>query len=182
MTDTTGNEPAGRPTPAAPNKPTKTAAMWRKTSGIPVVGTRLFSAAPSLAAPYFRTVLPHVREMEPGHCVVTAPKWWGVQNHIGSFHAIAACNLAEVAMGMLCEASVPTTHRWVPKGMNTNYRKISKGGLTATATADLPDFAEITPESGGRDLEVRIDLVDSEGTLVQDAVITCWLTAKKPRG
>lgn len=85
-------------------------------------------------------------------------------------------------MGMLCEASVPTTHRWVPKGMNTNYRKISKGGLTATATADLPDFAEITPESGGRDLEVRIDLVDSEGTLVQDAVITCWLTAKKPRG
>src|SRR5699024_2884585 len=134
------------------------------------------------AAPYFRTVLPHVREMKPGHCVVTAPKGWGVQNHIGSFHAIAACNLAEVAMGMLCEASVPTTHRWVPKGMNTNYRKISKGGLTATATADLPDFAEITPESGGRDLEVRIDLVDSEGTLVQDAVITCWLTAKKPRG
>lgn len=177
--DSTKNLPVRVEAPGAPDTPT--AAMWRKVSRIPVVGTRLFSAGMSLKAPYFRTILPHVREMGPGRCVVTAPRWWGVNNHLGTFHAIAACNLAEVAMGMLCEASVPSTHRWVPKGMTTNYKKISKGGLTATATADLPDFATITPETGGRDLEVKIDLVDSEGTLVQDAVITCWLTAKKPR-
>ena len=65
--------------------------------------------------------------------------------------------------------------------MTTNYLKISKGGLTATATADLPDFTQITPESGGRNLDVRIELVDAEGTLVQDAVITCWITAKRPK-
>ncbi len=165
----------------APAMSTPTAAMWTKLSRIPVVGTRLFSAAVSLKAPYFRTVLPRLRVMEPGRAVASAPKWWGIQNHIGTFHAIAACNLAEFVMGMLCEASVPSSHRWVPKGMTTKYLKISKGGLTATATADLPDFAEITPESGGRNLDVRIELVDSEGTLVQDAVITCWVTAKKKR-
>lgn len=169
-------------TPAQPDAPTGTLTMWRKMSTIPVVGDRLFSAAVSLKAPYFRTVLPRLREMEPGRAVATAPKWWGVNNHIGTFHAIAACNLAEFAMGMLCEASVPRTHRWVPKGMTTEYLKISKGGLTATATADLPDFSRITRESGGRNLEVTIDLVDSAGTLVQKAVITCWLTAKAPKG
>ncbi|MFC3849032.1 hotdog fold domain-containing protein [Corynebacterium hansenii] len=170
------NLPATRP---AAGKPTATLGMWQKASRIPVLGSRIFSAGVSLRAPYFRTSVPHLRSMEPGRAVATAPKWWGVQNHIGTFHAIAACNLAEFAMGMLCEASVPASHRWVPKAMTTNYLKISKGGLTATATADLPDFTEITPESGGRNLDVRIELVDSKGTLVQDAVITCWITAKR---
>lgn len=172
------NLPASRQAGAAP---TPTFGMWKKLSGIPAIGTRLFSAAVSLKAPYFRTALPHLTSMEPGHAVATAPKWWGVQNHIGTFHAIAACNLAEFVMGMLCEASVPSSHRWVPKSMTTNYLKISKGGLTATATADLPDFSSITPETGGRNLDVRIELVDAEGTLVQDAVITCWITAKSKR-
>ncbi|WP_295623767.1 hotdog fold domain-containing protein [uncultured Corynebacterium sp.] len=181
MTDSStprGDLPATQTKPA---KPTSTLGAWKKLSGIPVIGTRLFSAAVSLKAPYFRTSLPHLKSMEPGRAVATAPKWWGVQNHIGTFHAIAACNLAEFVMGMLCEASVPASHRWVPKSMTTNYQKISKGGLTATATADLPDFAAITPETGGRNLDVRIELVDSEGTLVQDATITCWITAKKKR-
>lgn len=172
------NLPATRP---ATGKPTATVETWKKLSRIPMLGTRLFSAAVSLKAPYFRTSLPRLRVMEPGLAVASAPKWWGVQNHIGTFHAIAACNLAEFVMGMLCEASVPASHRWVPKGMTTDYLKISKGGLTATATADLPDFTQITPESGGRNLDVRIELVDAEGTLVQDAVITCWITAKRPK-
>lgn len=154
--------------------------LWKKFNGsAPQRG--LFSLGYALKAPYFRTVAPRVREVEPGRAVLRLGKWWGVQNHIGTFHAIAACNLAEFVMGMLCEASVPASHRWVPKGMTTNYLKISKGGLTATATADLPDFTQITPESGGRNLDVRIELVDAEGTLVQDAVITCWITAKRPK-
>ena len=57
--------------------------------------------------PYFGTILPLVTEMEPGYCKVSAPNWFGVHNHIGTFHAIAACNLAETAMGMLMEATTP---------------------------------------------------------------------------
>nr|WP_120491101.1 hotdog fold domain-containing protein [Corynebacterium lactis] len=160
---------------------TKTLRAWKKLSGSPVpgVGKRLFSFSASLVAPYFRTVHPQLSVMEPGRAVARMPKWWGVQNHIKSVHAIAACNLAEFTMGMLCEASVPTTHRWVPKGMTTNYKRISVGGLTAVATAELPDFADITPDTGGRDFPVHITLTDAEGTEVQDAVINCWITAKK---
>ncbi len=162
-------------------KPTKTYQVWQKTSQIPVVGKGVFSVFASLAAPYFRTVMPYAKTIEPGRVIAKSPKWWGVQNHIGSFHAIAACNLAEFAMGMLCEASVPTSHRWVPKSMTTNYLKISKGSLTATATAELPDFDAITEETGGQELPVHIELVDKKGTVVQDAVITTWITKKRKK-
>jgi Domain of unknown function (DUF4442) len=38
-----------------------------------------------------------------------------VYNHLHTVHAIASCNAAEVAMGMLMEATVPRSHRWIPK-------------------------------------------------------------------
>src|SRR3954463_11170190 len=94
--------------------------MWRRFADRPL-GKRLFSAAVVARAPYFGTILPTVETMVPGRCVVRAPNWWGVHNHIGTFHAIAACNLAEITMGMLAEATVPSSHRWIPKAMNVAY-------------------------------------------------------------
>src|SRR5699024_6447734 len=119
---------------------TTTLTTWRRLSARPG-GKLLFSLAMALRAPYFRTVLPKVREMRPSRSVVTAPKWWGVHNHIGTFHAIAACNLAEIAMGMLAEATVPNTHRWIPKSMRTEYRTKATTRLRAVAELDtLPEF------------------------------------------
>ncbi|WP_232549318.1 hotdog fold domain-containing protein [Propioniciclava soli] len=157
---------------------TNTWGLWQRTQRLPPgVGTRLFSAAVALKAPYFRTVLPHVRVLEPGRCVVTAPVWWGVRNHIGTFHAIAACNLAEVAMGMLAEATVPPTHRWIPKAMTAQYQAKTRGGLTATASLDpLPDFAAIT---SGVDVVVPVSLVDAAGVESVHCNITIWVTPRR---
>ncbi|MDG3009036.1 DUF4442 domain-containing protein [Rhodococcus sp. D2-41] len=138
------------------------------------LGSALFSLGMCVRVPYFGTVIPHVRVLEPGRCEVTAPKWWGVHNHLGTFHAIAACNLAEVAMGMLCEATVPTTHRWIPKGMSVEYMAKATTGLRATAVLDtVPDFAAITE---GTELVVPIGIVDAAGTEVARARITTWVT------
>lgn len=152
--------------------------IWQRTQRLPRgVGTRLFSAAVALKAPYFRTVLPHVRELAPGRCVVSAPKWWGVQNHIGTFHAIAACNLAEVAMGMLAEATVPASHRWIPKAMTASYLAKTKGGLTATALLEpLPDFHAIT---SGVEVVVPVSLVDASGVETVHCDITIWVSRRK---
>lgn len=140
------------------------------------LGDRLFSAAMCLRVPYFATVLPVVRVMEPGRCEVTAPKWWGVHNHLGTFHAIAACNLAETAMGMLCEATVPGTHRWIPKAMSVEYVTKANTGLRAIARLEaLPDFAAITE---GAELTVPISIVDKRGVEVVRAQITTWVTPK----
>ena len=94
--------------------PTSTYAAWRRLSGRPG-GTRLFSAAAMARVPYFASVLPHVVRMEPGLAEVRVPKWFMVYNHLHTVHAIASCNAAEVAMGMLMEATVPRSHRWIPK-------------------------------------------------------------------
>jgi acyl-coenzyme A thioesterase PaaI-like protein len=151
-----------------------TLGLWRTLSAKPG-GSRLFSAAISLKAPYFRTVLPHIREIEPGRCVVTAPKWWAVHNHIGTFHAIAGCNLAEIAMGMVAEATVPSTHRWLPKKMQVEY--VAKATTSLKAVAELPAIPEFGDE--GFELPVPVRLYDNNGTEVIRAEITTWITRKK---
>ena len=148
----TNDSPASAASAAAT---TATYKLWQKATRLPF-GSRLFTAAVSLKAPYFRTALPHVTEMRPGRCVVRGPGWWGNRNHIGTFHVIAACNLAEFAMGMLAEATVPATHRWIPVGMNVRYPAKSTGGMTVTAEWEqIPDFESIT--SGGTSSAATVD-------------------------
>ena len=94
--------------------PTTTYQMWKRLAGRPG-GTRLFSTAAMVRVPYFASIVPHVVRMEPGFAEVTVPKWFFVYNHLHTVHAIASCNAAEIAMGMLMEATVPTSHRWIPR-------------------------------------------------------------------
>lgn len=151
-----------------------TLAMWNKLASKPG-GHRLFSAAISVRVPYFGTVLPTVRALEPGRCEVTAPKWIGVHNHIGTFHAIATCNMAEIAMGMLAEATVPVTHRWLPKSMNVNY--VAKAETRLRAVAELPEIPNFGDE--GFDLPVPFTVYDTNDKPVTEGVITIWVTPKK---
>lgn len=159
-----------------PDDITSTFAAW-KTLRAGLLGSTVFSLAMCLRVPYFRTLLPRVVELEPGRCVAIAPKWWGVKNHLGTFHAIAACNLAEIAMGMLAEATIPATHRWVPKQMTTRYLALAKTSLRATAELPvLPSFGE-----EGQDVVVPVAVRDRQGTEVVHADITIWVTKKKKK-
>src|ERR1700760_2734091 len=100
--------------------PTPTHQMWKRLSRRPG-GTPLFLTAAVVRVPYFASIVPHVVRMEPGFAEVTVPKWFFVYNHLHTVHAIASCNAAEIAMGMAMEATVPTTHRWIPKAMTVRY-------------------------------------------------------------
>ena len=107
--------------------------------------------------PYFASIVPHVVRMEPGFAEVTVPKWFFVYNHLHTVHAIASCNAAEIAMGMLMEATVPTSHRWIPKAMNVQYLGKATTSLRAQARLDPPDFTSITD---GVELVVPVSVVD----------------------
>lgn len=163
---------------ASSPEPNRVAQLWGKAKGCAL--TRgIFSAGYALKAPYFRTVLPRVQELEPGSdCTVRVPKWWGVDNHIGTFHAIAALNGAEAAMGLLCEATVPPSHRWIPRGMRADYPAKSTGGLRVTATAQWPDFSAITRASGGQRVTMTCSLVDDAGATPVTAEIDVWVNEK----
>jgi len=86
--------------------------MWKRLAAQPG-GTQLFSAAAMVRVPYFASIVPHVVRMEPGYAEVAVPKWFFVYNHLHTVHAIASCNAAEIAMGMMMEATVQTSHRWI---------------------------------------------------------------------
>jgi acyl-coenzyme A thioesterase PaaI-like protein len=145
---------------------------WKQLSDRPL-GSRLFSVAAMARVPYFASVLPHVRRMEPGIAEVDVPKWFFVHNHLHTVHAIASCNAAEIAMGMLMEATVPTTHRWIPKAMNVQYLQKATTSLRATASIDLPDFSAITD---GTELVVPVSVTDRDDVEVVHADITTWVT------
>ncbi len=151
---------------------TATYRAWKKLSPLPG-GTRLFSAAAMARVPYFASVLPHVVRMEPGLAEVTVPKWFYVYNHLHTVHAIASCNAAEMAMGMLMEATVPTTHRWIPKAMTVQYLAKATTSLRATAELTPPDFSVITE---GTDIVVPVSITDRDGVEVVHADITTWVT------
>lgn len=152
---------------------TATYRLWQRLTRVPL-GNRLFSAGMILRVPYFGTILPTVVTLRPGHCEVRAPKWWGVHNHIKTFHAIAACNLAEIAMGMLAEATVPTTHRWIPAGMTVKYTAKAKTSLHAIARLDgIPTFS-----SEPVDVPVPVSIRDTSGIEVVSATITIRVSPK----
>jgi acyl-coenzyme A thioesterase PaaI-like protein len=151
---------------------TTTYRMWKRLASQPG-GSRLFSAAAMVRVPYFASVLPHVRHMEPGFAEVTVPKWFFVYNHLHTVHAIASCNAAEIAMGILMEATVPTTHRWIPKSMNVQYLAKATTSLRARARLDPPDFDSTID---GTEIVVPVSVVDKSDTEVVHADITCWVT------
>ncbi|MCP9275387.1 hotdog fold domain-containing protein [Mycolicibacterium arenosum] len=157
------------------NSQTATYVAWQRLAGVPS-GSRVFSIAAMARVPYFASVLPHVRRMEPGLAEVDVPKWFFVHNHLSTVHAIASCNAAEMAMGMLMEATVPTTHRWIPKAMTVQYLQKATTSLRATARIDVPDFDEITD---GVDVVIPVSVTDRRGVEVVHADITAWVTPGK---
>jgi acyl-coenzyme A thioesterase PaaI-like protein len=154
---------------------TPTYRLWKTLAPRPG-GSRLFSAAAMLRVPYFASIVPHVRRMEPGFAEISVPKWFHVYNHLGTVHAIASCNAAELAMGMLMEATVPTSHRWIPKAMTVQYLQKATTSLRARAQFDPPDFTTITE---GVEMVVPVGVFDAEGTEVVHADITTWVTPRE---
>lgn len=154
---------------------TSTYRVWQRLAAIPG-GSRLFSAAAITRVPYFASIMPHVVRMEPGYAEVAVPKWFLVHNHLHTVHAIASCNAAEMAMGMLMEATVPATHRWIPKAMSVEYLDKATTSLRAQARLAPPDFSTLTE---GTDITVPVTVVDRAGTEVVHADITCWVTPSR---
>src|SRR5687767_5817310 len=134
--------------------------MYRSMSKLPQ-GERLFSLAFSRKAPYFATVKPRFIDLRPNYAELVVPKRRAVHNHIGTIHAIALCNGLEAAMGALAEATIPSTKRWIPKGMEVRYTAKATGDITCIAETDAAQWASEDP-----DLPVRVRGVRDDGTVV----------------
>src|SRR4249920_261743 len=148
-------------------------AMYRRFSKWPF-GAWLFSRAVCWKAPYFATIAPRFTVLENGRCEATIEDRRRVHNHIGTVHAIALCNLAELTAGVMTDASLPKGMRWIPKGMTVSYLKKASGTLRGVAT---PAIALVT-SAAGYELPVNVDVFDPAGERVFNADIRMWLSAK----
>jgi len=147
--------------------------LWGRFSGS-AIGRWMFSRSICHSAPYFATIKPRVLALEEGLCQVSMRKRRRVHNHIRTVHAIAICNLAEMAAGVMCEATVPRSHRWIPKGMQVDYLKKADSDLVASAQLkEIPHFSE------AQDLEVPVSVVNREGEEVVHARIKMWITPRQ---
>ncbi|MBL8628743.1 MAG: DUF4442 domain-containing protein, partial [Rhodospirillaceae bacterium] len=134
-----------------------------------------FSKAVCFKAPYFASISPMVEDLRPGFCAARLKKQRKVLNHIGTVHAIAVCNLAELTAGVLADATVPASHRWIPKGMTVEYVKKAATDLRGAATVTpLPIFG-----NAPFGMPVLVSVTDTAGDVVLKAMITMWITPRK---
>lgn len=138
-------------------------------------GHWLFSRAVCLRAPYFSTIAPLFVALEPGRCEVRIRDRRRVHNHIGTVHAIALCNLAELSAGVMAEATIPPNARWIPKGMSVEYLARAKGSMHAVASPMTP-LGEV---NAGCEWPVQVEVTDPTGTPVFRARIMMWVSPRK---
>lgn len=145
---------------------------YNKLKGLPM-GKYIFSRVVCIMAPYFSTIKPRFVELKPGYCEIKMRDRRAVRNHLNSVHAIAMCNLCELAGGMALDAILPADLRWIPRGMNVEYVKIARSNLKGTCS-----IAGNTIKGEGP-LPVAVSITDTGGTEVMKAIINMHITKKK---
>lgn len=139
------------------------------------LGRRLFSRAVCLRAPYFGSIAPLVTGLRDGRCEVALKKRRAVTNHIGTVHAIAMCNLCEMAAGLMIEASLPKVLRWIPKGMTVRYLKKAETDLLG-----LAEWAAPPADDFRGDVVIPVQVRDTRGAVVMEAEITMYVSPRTP--
>ena len=130
------------------------------------MGPEMFSQGIGQVAPYFSTIDPQVIDLKPGYCEVHLKNQKKVHNHLGTIHAIAMCNAAELAGGMTTDVSIPKGSRWIPQGMTVEYLAKAKTDLKVVCDAADVDFSQ------PGEVVVHVGAFDTEGTKVFGADIT----------
>ena len=147
---------------------------WSRLNKMPF-GNWLFTKAVCFKAPYFGSMKPYILDLKEGYCSAVVKNRRSVHNHIGTIHAIAQCNLAELCAGVMVDATVPyKTHRWIPKRMTVSYLAKVDTDVTAIAEIQMP-----RQWLDKEDLVVPVKLYNTRNELVFSADITMYITKKK---
>jgi len=147
--------------------------LYAALSRLPL-GRELFTRGVCRTAPYFGSIRPLVTNLRLGRCEASLRKRRAVQNHIGTVHAIAMCNLCELVGGLLIEATLPKALRWIPKGMTVRYLKKAATDLHAVLKW-TPSFAD---DFRG-DVVLPVQVMDAAGIVVMEADITMYVSPRR---
>ncbi len=150
----------------------KTLKLYQSLKHLPL-GKIIFSKMLCFMTPYFSSIKPSIKELTMNRCVVFMKKRRAVTNHLKTVHAIAMCNMAELAGGLMTEVSLPKNKRWIPSGMTVKYLKKATTNLTAIA-----DGHELDWNTDG-EIQVPVSITDDNNELVFSAEIKMNIKTKK---
>ena len=145
---------------------------WNRLAPFPG-GRWIFARLLGRMVPYSGTIRPLVLELEPGRARVAIRARRRVRNHLGSIHALALANLAELASGLAMTLALPRDARGIPVRIEIDYLKKARGRIVAEGRA-APPTAVLGPMDGRATAELR----DSAGDVVARATVT-WRLAPR---
>jgi acyl-coenzyme A thioesterase PaaI-like protein len=134
-------------------------ALWKRLARYPG-GPWLFSKIFGRAVPYSGSVGPRIKVLEPGHAEIEIRDRRSNRNHLGSVHAIALTNLAEMTSGLAMMAGLPPTVRGIVTTLSMTYHKKARGTIRGIARVEVPVVTE------DQDFDVKAECFDGEGVLV----------------
>lgn len=146
--------------------------VQQKIQNLPF-GQSIFSFLVARKAPYFLSIRPKILELKPNFCKVKMHKRRKVENHIKTVHAIAMCNLCEMAGGMCIEVSIPPKYRWIPAGMEVKYVKKAETDLIATCQLGEIDWANTQM------VDCFVSVKNTDEIEVMNAIIHMKVSLKK---
>jgi len=149
--------------------------LWRRLGGSPF-GRWLFTRIVCFKAPYFASISPLITRLEPGRCDARLRPRRRVRNHIGTVHAIALCNLAELCAGLVTDVSIPRDMRWIPQDMTVRYLAKANGRISASARPSTELRSAAEPYAA----TIAVALTDDAGKTVASADIHMWLSPRPP--
>ncbi len=74
----------------------------------------------------------------------------------------------------MTDVTIPSTYRWIPKGMTVEYIKTAETNLKAVA-----EMAPVPQLGVAAELPVTVTVMDTENQMVFRAVITMWVSPNK---
>jgi len=136
-------------------------------------GRALFSWLVGRLVPYSGSIGARVEALAPGSAVLSLRDRRAVRNHLGSVHAIALVNLAELTSGLAMLTAAGDDVRGIVTGLEIRYLRKARGPLMATSTATPPRITQATPA------QVSATIHDASGEAVAEATVQ-WLLAPVP--
>lgn len=114
-------------------------------------------------------------ELSPAKVVVTLANHKAMQNHLGQVHACAMALLAETATGFVTAMNVPDTAVVLIKSLKIDFKRPTRGAMTAVATLTSEQQALMQNTDKGETL-VQVTVTDESGEVpIQCEMLWAWI-------
>lgn len=128
-------------------------------------GKVLYSRMVGRLVPYTGSIGAQVRALRLGHSEVEMADKPALRNHLGSVHALALANLAELAGNLALVYAMPDGARFIVAAIHIEYLKKARGTIVAISDCPIPPTAERA------EYEVPVSLRDATGAEVARATL-----------